>query len=65
MAAETIKSRIEHVDGGLQWVATGNPGRFCLIDLLPHGSDFTVRRFCTFPISFNPTFVYPGYSSLL
>ncbi|KAJ8050343.1 hypothetical protein HOLleu_03507 [Holothuria leucospilota] len=28
MAAETIKSRIEHVDGGLKCVATGNPGTF-------------------------------------
>ncbi|KAJ8024786.1 hypothetical protein HOLleu_34795 [Holothuria leucospilota] len=33
MAAETIKSRIDHVDWGLKCVATGNPGRFFLIDL--------------------------------
>ncbi|KAJ8043016.1 hypothetical protein HOLleu_09929 [Holothuria leucospilota] len=33
MDADTIQSRIEHVDGRLKCVATGNPGRFCLIDL--------------------------------
>ncbi|KAJ8033390.1 hypothetical protein HOLleu_23616 [Holothuria leucospilota] len=53
MAAETIKSRIDHVDGGLKCVATGNPGRFCLID--PR---------CSVTRSARRRFVSPTYSTL-